>query len=286
MRPGTGRRTLGAGIGRTLGAALLLAALTGCAGASPGDADDPGGPGSDPGPAAGDTQLTVLAAASLTETFTALASRYEEQHPGVDVRLAFDSSATLATQVLQGAPADVLATADTTTMDSAADALASTPQVVASNTMVLVTPADNPAGLTGFADIADGADGGGGGGGADGDVTWVACVETAPCGRVWAELADLNDVTSRPASLEVDVKSVLAKVTSGEADAGVVYATDAVAAGDRVRTFPVPGSADVVTRYPVAAVAGGETDLAASFIALVTSAEGRRVLADAGFGPP
>lgn len=219
-------------------------------------------------------RLTVLAAASLTETFTALASEYEQQHPGVEVRLAFDSSATLAGQVLEGAPADVLATADTATMDKAAAALASEPVVVATNTLVLVTPAANPGGVTGFDDVAYG------------DLTWVACVDTAPCGVVWSALADANDVTSRPASLEVDVKAVLAKVTSGEADAGFVYRTDAEAAGDRVRTFPVPGAERQVTRYPVATVAGGATDLADSFVNLVASAEGQRVLAEAGFGAP
>jgi molybdate transport system substrate-binding protein len=224
----------------------------------------------------GDTTITVLAAASLTGTFTQLADDFERDHDGVRVRLAFDSSATLAQQALDGAPADVLATADTATMDSASEALANDPELFATNTMVLVTPADDPAGITGFADVVS-----------DPDLTYVACVETAPCGKVAAALLADNDVTTHPASLEVDVKAVLAKVTSGEADAGLVYATDAVAAGDTVRTFQVPHADEEVTSYPVAALRqSGDPDLAQEFVDLVLSDRGRRLLADAGFGPP
>ena len=185
--------------------------------------------GDDGGSGSGDsTTITVLAAASLTGTFTDLAHRFEQDHPGVTVKLAFDSSATLAQQALDGAPADVLATADTATMDSAKDALTSDPKLFATNSMVLVTPKSNPAGITSFQDLDSGK------------VTWVACVETAPCGKVAAALLEDNHVTSKPASLEVDVKAVLAKVTSDEADAGLVYATDAVAAGGDVKTVEIP----------------------------------------------
>ena len=226
--------------------------------------------------ASGDsTTITVLAASSLTGTFTELADQFEADHPGVKVKLAFDSSATLAQQALDGAPADVLATADTATMDSAQDALDSDPAVFATNTMVLVTPKGNPAGLTDFSDI-DG-----------GDVTWVACVDTAPCGKVAAALIADNGVTTEPASLEVDVKAVLAKVTSDEADAGFVYATDAVAAGDTVQSFEIPKAEDEVTTYPIATLQqSGDPDLAQEFVDLVTSPAGQQVLSDAGFGKP
>ena len=222
-----------------------------------------------------DTTLTVLAAASLTETFEELATRFEADHPGVEVELAFDSSATLAQQALEGAPADVLATADTATMDGAADALATEPRVFAGNTMVLVTPRANPAGITGFRDLADG------------DVTWVACVETAPCGQVARALLDANGVTTEPASLEVDVKAVLARVRADEADAGLVYATDARAAADEVESFTVPQAAEHVTRYPIATLDQSDSpDLGRDFVDLVLSDEGRQVLADAGFDRP
>ncbi|MCD4536111.1 molybdate ABC transporter substrate-binding protein [Nocardioides sp. cx-169] len=222
-----------------------------------------------------DTTITVLAAASLTESFTALAEDFEAEHDGVTVRLAFDSSATLAEQAVGGAPADVIATADTTTMDRAGDALAADPVVFATNTMVLVTPADNPAGITSYDDLASG------------DVTYVVCVTTAPCGRAATALLDATDKRAQPASLEVDVKAVLAKVTSGEADAGLVYATDAVAAGEEVRRFEVPGAQDVVTAYPIAPLEQAtDPGLAQDFVALVLSDAGRRLLRDAGFGPP
>jgi molybdate transport system substrate-binding protein len=223
----------------------------------------------------GDTTVTVLAAASLTGTFTELADRFEKEHDGVQVKLAFDSSATLAQQALDGAPADVLATADTAAMDRAGDALDGDPELFATNTMVLVTPAGNPAGITGFADLADG------------DVTYVVCVDSAPCGTVAAALLADNSVTTDPSSLEVDVKAVLARVTSGEADAGLVYATDAAAAGDSVRVFDVPHADEEVTSYPIATLAqSGDADLAQQFVDLVLSDEGRQVLADAGFGSP
>jgi molybdate transport system substrate-binding protein len=238
----------------------LVAPLAACGG------DDSG---------SGDTTITVLAASSLTGSFTELADSFEADHPGVTVKLAFDSSATLAQQALAGAPADVLATADTATMDSAKGALDSDPKVFATNTMVLVTPQDNPAGLTGFPDLDEG------------DVTWVACVETAPCGKVAAALVDDNGITSKPASLEVDVKAVLAKVTSDEADAGLVYTTDAVAAGDSVQSFEIPKSRDELTTYPIATLRQSkDADLAQAFVDLVTSADGQQVLHDAGFGKP
>lgn len=222
-----------------------------------------------------DTTITVLAASSLTGTFTELADRFEADHPGVHVKLAFDSSATLAQQAVDGAPADVLATADTATMDDAEGALASDPELFATNTMVLVTPAGNPADVSGFADLANG------------DVTFVACVPTAPCGKVAAALLDDNAITLPPASLEVDVKSVLAKVTSDEADAGLVYATDAVAAGDEVESFEVPHAQEELTSYPIAPLTQASDDaLAQEFVDLVTSPEGRQVLKDAGFGAP
>ncbi len=223
----------------------------------------------------GDTTITVLAAASLTETFTDLAADFEAEHDGVTVELAFDSSATLAEQALGGAPADVLATADTSTMDSAADALAADPEVFATNTLVLVTPADNPAGITSYDDLGSG------------DVTFVVCVDTAPCGKAAGALIDATGLTADPASLEVDVKAVLSKVTTGGADAGFVYATDAVAAGDDVLTFEIPGAADVVTTYPIAPLdQSQEPDLAQAFVDLVLSEAGQQVLHHAGFGAP
>ncbi|GAB2876100.1 molybdate ABC transporter substrate-binding protein [Myroides odoratimimus subsp. xuanwuensis] len=218
----------------------------------------------------------MLAAASLTETFTVLAADFEDAHPGVQVDLALDSSATLAAQAAEGAPADVLATADLATMADAEDAgaLADAATPFASNTLVLATPADNPAGIADFADL-------------DGEVTYVVCAETAPCGAAAAAVLEEGGITHEPASLEVDVKAVLARLLSGEADAGLVFATDAVAAGDRVRVIDVPDADAHATTYPIGVLdQAAEPDLAREFVDLVLSAEGRAVLEAAGFAEP
>ncbi|MGI8645374.1 MAG: molybdate ABC transporter substrate-binding protein [Nocardioides sp.] len=246
---------------RTAGFALTaLAPLAACGG---GHSDD-------------ESTLTVLAAASLTETFTALADEFESQHEGATVELALDSSATLSQQAVDGAPGDVLATADEATMQSAVDggAVAEGPETFATNVAVLVTPPDNPAGIITVDDL-------------DGDVTYVVCVDTAPCGKIAATLLDQGGITAEPASLEVDVKAVLAKVTGDEADAGIVYATDAVAAGDAVTVIDIEGADAERTVYPIATLEQSEDEqLAGEFMDLVLSDEGQQVLADAGFGGP
>jgi molybdate transport system substrate-binding protein len=255
------------------GAVLVPVVVTSLLAAACGS-DDPGGDGS--GPDLSGT-LTVLAAASLTESFEQLADRFEATHDGVEVDLAFDSSATLAEQVTQGAPGDVLATADERTMQLVTDAgsAAGTPELFATNELVLVVPADNPAGIDELADL-DG-----------GDSDYVVCVESAPCGALAASVLEGAGIAAPPASEEVDVKAVLSKVELDEADAGLVYATDAVAAGDRVQAIDIPAAGDAVNRYPIAATAdAAEPDLAAAWVELVLSEEGQQVLRDAGFGAP
>lgn len=258
------RRRRRRGIGRravTLSAVAALT-LTGC-----GSEESGGGTGT----------LTVLAAASLTGTFTTLARTFEEEHPDVKVRLAFDSSATLAEQVNQGAPADVLATADETTMRTVEDqrGTVGAPRVFASNHLQLVVPRSNPAGIRRFEDLArPGA-------------SYVVCAETAPCGRLAASVLDAAGIKARPASEEVDVKAVLSKVQLDEADAGLVYATDAVAAGKHVTAIDIPTSDGNLTSYPIAALQdAGSPALAKAFVTLVLSPRGHRVLAEAGFGQP
>ena len=220
-----------------------------------------------------DTTINVLAASSLTETFTTLAKKFEDEHPGVTVKLNFDSSATLAQQAVDGAPGDVLATADTATMDSAQKALAADPKDFATNVLVMVTPPDDPAGITTFSDLDKSG------------VKYVVCVDTAPCGKVAAALLQQDGITARPASTEVDVKSVLAKVTEGEADAGLVYATDATAAGDSVKEIDIAGADQQITTYPIAPLDQSQhSDLAQAFVDLVLSDQGQQVLQDAGFG--
>ena len=227
------------------------------------------------GSGGGQSTITVLAASSLTGVFTELGKQFESEHDGVTVKFAFDSSATLAQQAVGGAPADVLATADQKTMDSAEQVHLTEPQVFATNKMVLATPADNPADISSFSDLDSSS------------VKYVVCVATAPCGAIAAALLDQNQITGTPVSTEVDVKSVLAKVTGGEADAGLVYRTDAIAAGDQVRSFPVPGSASQVTTYPIVTLKQSEdTSLSDAFVDLVTGPTEQQVLVKAGFGPP
>lgn len=223
------------------------------------------------GCAAEEDTLTVLAAASLAGPFTSFAESFEETHPGVEVRLAFASSATLAQQALDGAPADVLATADVATMERAEPVLAGRARTFATNRLSLAVPADNPAGIEQARDL-----------GRPG-VRLVACVETAPCGALAADV--LNDLGATPVSLEVDVSAVLSKVVTREADAGLVYRSDVVAGGDAVTGIPLPGAP--TTSYRIATVShAAQPDLAEEFVALAVSDEGRQVLADAGFGTP
>jgi molybdate transport system substrate-binding protein len=228
-----------------------------------------------------DRTLTVLAAASLTETFTELAQVFEEDHPGVDVELVFGSSTTLAEQAAAGAPGDVLATADEASMQLAegADALGGVPRAFVSNRLVLVAPADDPAGIESLTDLDDP------------DVDYVRCAETAPCGASALAVLDDAGITAPPASEEVDVKAVLARVVQGEADAGLVYRTDARAAGDAVREVATDDLDDHGPAYannyfiaPLQNSDPGSEDLADEFVQLVGSNRAAQVFGRAGFG--
>ena len=220
-----------------------------------------------------DESLTVLAAASLTDAFEELAATFEDEHD-VDVQLSFGSSTDLAQQAADGAPGDVLATADELSMRVARDAgVTGDVETFATNALVVVTPPDNPAGIESLADLAD--------------ATWVRCADDVPCGRVALRVLEDNAVAAEPASLEEDVRATLDKVVSGEADADLVYATDAVAAGDDVATIEIAGAEDRSTSYVVTTLEQAEdADLAREWVDLLLSDEGRRVLEDAGFGSP
>jgi molybdate transport system substrate-binding protein len=216
--------------------------------------------------------LTVLAAASLTEVFEDLGDKFEEEHPGTEVRFSFDSSATLAEQASEGAPADVLATADQTTMQTAVDAGVTTedPTEFAQNVLVIATPPDAE-GPTTLQELEG--------------TTWVMCVDTAPCGRGAYLLLNDAGVTAEPASFEPDVKAVLAKVAGGEADAGLVYATDVVAAEGEVSGHDIEGASKATTPYLVAPLEQAkQTDLAAEWIELIRGSQPE--LKDAGFQIP
>ncbi len=263
-RPGAARsgRTLVAGM---VGGVVLLAAGCGAAGGADGD---------------GGRTLDVLAAASLGTVIEEVAADFEAEHPGVRVRLSLAGSPDLVAQVVQGAPADVLATADEATMarvTSDPTLETSAPEAFATNTPALVvTPGAR------VASLADAARPG---------TRLVVCAPAVPCGDAALRLADAAGVTLHPVSEELQVTDVLAKVASGEADAGVVYATDAAAALARdpgaVRVVDVPEAAGVVNRYPVTVLEGSpESDLAHAFVDALTGPVGRATLTEAGFGAP
>ena len=237
---------------------LLLPTLCGCSG----DGDD-------------ETTIQVLAAASLTEAFTSLAEDFEADHPGVEVELLFGSSTDLAETVADDAPGDVLATADETSMQVAVDAgvTEAAPAAFAENQLVIVTAPGDPEGIESLDDLADGS--------------WVRCADDVPCGRVALSPLEAAGVTAEPVSLDVDVKATLEKVTTGEADAGLVYASDAVAAGDAVDTVRIGGSEEFPAVYYLAPLAQSvDHRLAADWIELVSSDEGRAALDEAGFSAP
>jgi molybdate transport system substrate-binding protein len=222
------------------------------------------------------TQLRVLAASSLTEAFDSLEPTYENEHPDVDVVLSYDSSATLAAQVIEGAPADVLATADLPTMATVVDEglVEGEPQPFATNTLVLVTPADNPAGVSGLADLESD------------DVLVAVCAPSVPCGDAARRLFQAAGVSVEATTEEDNVKGVLTKVVAGEVDAGLVYVSDAQAAGDDVAAVPVPLASEVVNVDPIAVLAASDQPGAArNWVDLVLSERGQTVLADLGFGP-
>lgn len=221
-------------------------------------------------------ELTVYAAASLGAAFDELAAQFEAQHPDVDVLpISYDGSSTLATQVIEGAPADVFASADEKNMAKVTDAgLADDPALFATNTLVIAVPAGNPAAIDGIDDLA-----------APG-ATVVLCAPEVPCGAASQTLLADNGVTVTPASLEQNVTAVLTKVETGEADAGLVYATD-VRGNDEVESIEAAGADQVVNRYPIVALNDAASpEIAAAFVGFVLSAEGRSVLKSYGFGAP
>ena len=224
----------------------------------------------------GRTSGAIPVPASLTDTFTELGKRFETEHDGVTVTFNFAGSSDLVAQIQQGAPADVFASADEANMTKATDEdlTAGDPTLFAANTLQIVTPPDNPKGIKSFADLAKK------------DVTLVICAPEVPCGAATKRIETSTGVTLSPASEEAKVTDVLAKVTSGEADAGLVYVTDAVGAGEDVASIPFPEAADAVNDYPIAALAGSEHgDLAQRFVDLVLSEVGQKVLEAAGFQP-
>jgi molybdate transport system substrate-binding protein len=256
--------------GATAGLALLLA---GCGGGSSGGAAVPSAA---PSAAPEARTLTVLAAASLTESFTDLEKQFETAHPGVDVKLNYAGSSDLAQQIVNGAPADVFAAASDATMKTVTDAGLTTaaPKIFATNVLEIATAPGNPKGIASFADLAKP------------DLKVVVCAPQVPCGAAAAKIEKATGVTLKPVSEEADVKSTLGKITSGDADAGLVYVTDVASAKDQVQGVTFPEATQATTNYPIAVLKNApQADLAQQFEYLVTGDAGQQELKAAGFGP-
>lgn len=253
-----------------------MLAVAGCAGVNdrPAGMQTPG-PSESVGPEL-TGELTIFAAASLGTAFDELATQFEAQHPSLEVLpISYDGSSTLATQLIEGAPADVFASADEKNMQKVVDAgLASDPELFASNTLVIAVPAGNPGGVESIEDLGDDS------------LTVVLCAPEVPCGSASETLLADNGVTVTPASLEQNVTAVLTKVAASEADAGLVYATD-VLGDDDVEPIDAAGADAVVNHYPIVALTeAGNPDAAEAFVAFVLSDAGRAVLDELGFGAP
>lgn len=255
-----------------LAAASLL--VTGCGSSSDG-ARTEASPGASSTPALSG-KITVFAAASLTGAFETLGKQFQDAHPGTTVTFNFAASSALATQITQGAPADVFASASAENMDAVVAAKAAdTPTTFAKNEMQIAVPPDNPANITGLADLARPG------------VKVALCQTEVPCGSTAAAVFESAKITIRPVTQESDVKSTLAKVTLGEVDAGVVYVTDVLAAGDKVTGIEIPAEVNASTSYPIATLTATESpDLATAFVDYVLSADGASVLTAAGFAEP
>lgn len=218
--------------------------------------------------------INVFAAASLTDVFTEIAAHYKVEHPEVDIRFTFAGSSDLASQINEGAPADIFASANEKQMDAVTEHIDGAAQLFASNTLTIAVPTGNPAGVTDFASLANPG------------VTVVVCAAEVPCGAATEKVEKSLGVTLTPVSELTNVTDVLGSVASGEADAGLVYVTD-IARAKGVQSIPFAGSEAAITRYPIAVLTPSTASTQArAFVDYVLSAKGLAALAAAGFAMP
>ncbi|QGV77432.1 molybdate ABC transporter substrate-binding protein [Streptomyces ficellus] len=264
----TGRRAAA-----TVLAAALLVPLAAC-GNDDTRKDGGASTGSGSAKAAAGADLTVLAAASLTDVFKTAGAAYEKSHPGTKITFSFAGSQELVAQVTQGSPADALVTADTKSMDKVR-ADTGTPTVIAKNRLVVATGEGNPHKVDDLKDLAGP------------ELKVVLAAPEVPAGKYSRQILDARKITVEPVSLEPNVRAVLSKVELGEADAGLVYRTDAESAEDKVDAVEIPDAQNAVAQYPAATLKGSKNaEAAAAFVAWLSSPEGQKILQDAGFQKP
>ncbi|HZQ31649.1 MAG TPA: molybdate ABC transporter substrate-binding protein [Mycobacterium sp.] len=227
--------------------------------------------------AAASGKIIVFAAASLNKTFTAIGNQFKTDNPGSDVEFSFEGSSVLVTQLTQGAPADVFASADTANMGKAVKAglVNGDPVNFASNTLTVAVAPGNPKHINSFQDLTKPG------------LNVVVCAPQVPCGSATQKVEQATGVHPNAVSEELSVTDVLNKVTTGQADAGLVYITDALGAGNKVTSVPFPEAANAVNIYPIAVLKQSKhAELARKFVDLVTGEAGQKILSAAGFAKP
>jgi molybdate transport system substrate-binding protein len=269
---GTRRRVL-----IVLLASLALAAAACSSSSKSSTAAAPTTPPASPAAPAATGHITVFAAASLTGAFTEIGKAFSQANPRATATFDFDASSALVQQISQGAPADVFASADTTNMNklTTPGLNGSAPVVFATNLLAIIVPKGNPKGVTGVSDLSKPG------------LKVVLCQPQVPCGKYANQILTKANVKVTPVSQEENVKGVVTKVTSGEADAGIVYTTDVIAAGPSAQAVAIPANLNVVADYPIASVKGSrnqQTD--AAFMSFVLGAQGQSILAKYGFLKP
>lgn len=257
------------------GLAALAVLVAGCSssGGGKGSSGSPTAAGSSSSTALSGS-ITVYAAASLTEAFGTISAQFQKAHPGTTVKVTYGASSALSTQIGQGAPVDVFASASTKNMTSLG-ATALTPTNFVSNTLEIAVPPSNPGKITSVNDLAKPG------------VKVAVCDPAVPCGVVAAKVFTNAKITVKPVAREQDVKSTLAVVQSNEVDAGLVYVTDVRAAGSKVKGIPIPSSVNASTQYPIATLKSAKNAaLASAFVSYVLSSAGKAVLTADGFSNP
>jgi molybdate transport system substrate-binding protein len=268
-----------------VGAGVLVVALAACSSSSTTTAAAPAASATGASASAASASasakpsgtLVVFAATSLTDAFNMIGAQFQKANPGVSVKFNYNGSSSLATQITQGAPADVFASASPTNMKTVTDQslASSTPEIFTRNQGEIMVEAGNPDHITSLADLANSA------------IKVVTCAPAVPCGALATTVFKNAGVTVKPVSQEQNVGGVVTKVTLGEADAGIVYVTDVKANGSKTAGVVIPAAQNTITDYPIAEIKGAPNPTAAAaFISYVLGPDGQQVLKSLGFMPP